>query len=511
MSPGNNAAKASIDLALHDGAAKAAGQDLVAFLGLRPTLGNPVATCFSIGLGSPDEVKRRTADALRFPALKLKVDARSFEASIQALREFSPDKPLRIDGNETWTTREQALDAINTIATYGPIEFVEQPMPRATSLEDTVWLKQHSPLQLVADESCSRLADLDDCSQGFHGINVKLSKSGGIAPARRLTASVKNLGLKVQFGCMIETSLGIAAALQLSSHADWLDLDGALLTRNDPMQGVVENSGQLCFNPSGEILGLRVTPRQDYWAELPPASKPIAERSRTPTAHSIYGSSVNGIPLEVHLPSSGRCDLLIFAAIHGEEPETTTLLSKALRSLDQASPRCATVLCANPDGTLLGTRVNANGVELNRNFPASNWQAEPVTTKWAPNHGYVFHSTGSHPASEPETQALTLLVESLAPKTIISLHAPLACVEDPEYNPLGYWLSKRTGLPLVGNIGYQTPGSFGSWAKEKGWHVITYELPPLSVSALHDKHLDNLVELLRYGLDACKPKLVSKI
>lgn len=506
---GNYAAKAAIDLALHDGAAKAAGKDLATFLDL-PRSSGGLPTCFSIGLGSPEEIRQRTADALRFPVLKLKVDSRDFEASLRALREVSPNKPIRIDGNETWNTRELALHAINTIANYGPIEFVEQPMPRDASLEDARWLKQHSPLPLVADESCLGTDSLETCSKSFHGINVKLAKSGGIAPARELAVAAKTLGLNVQLGCMIESSLGIAAALQLSAYADWIDLDGALLTRNDPMQGVVEDKGHLSFDTNGETHGLRARPCKTYWTETPPNLKPIAQRARTPPAHSIYGSSVNGLPLEVHLPSSGQCDLLIFAAIHGEEPETTTLLSKALRSLDNASPRCATVLCANPDGTLTGTRGNANGVELNRNFPASNWQDKPVSTKWAPNNGRVDHSTGMQPASEPETKALISLVESLAPQTILSLHAPLACVEDPQYSPLGYWLAKRTGLPLVGNIGYQTPGSFGSWAKENGWHVITYELPPLSVSALHDKHLDNLIELLCQGIEVCKASLVSK-
>ncbi|MDQ8198843.1 murein tripeptide amidase MpaA [Pelagicoccus enzymogenes] len=507
---GNSAAKAAIDLALHDGAAKISRKSLAELLGLPFRQEELPPTSYSIGIGSPDEIVERALDADRFPILKLKVDARSFETSLSALRSVSPNKPVRIDANESWSSREAALDAIDKMAAFGPIEFVEQPMPRGIALEDAVWLKRHSPLPLLADESCCGKDDLDACEQSFHGINVKIAKAGGIAPAHQLATAARARGLKVQLGCMIESSLGIAAALQLAAKADWIDLDGALLTRNDPIKGVVEKSGQLNFDPLVEPYGLRVSPKFDYWNEQPPLPKPIADRSRTPPAHSTYGRSVNGIPLEVHLPSSGHCEILIFAAIHGEEPETTTLLSKALRSLDKPSPTCAAVLCSNPDGTLLGTRVNANGVELNRNFPASNWQPDPVSTKWAPNHGYVTHSTGSQAASEPETRALISLVEALDPKVIISLHAPLACIEDPEYSPIGYWLSKRTGLPLFSHIGYETPGSFGSWAKERGRHVITYELPPLSVSALHHKHLDNLVELLCYGLEVYREPLVFR-
>lgn len=503
--PGNHAAKAAIDLALHDGAAKASRQSLAASLGLNFDPATLPPSSYSIGLASPQDIALRAEAGAKFPIIKLKADSRNLEASLHAFRSVSPHKPLRIDGNEAWKTREEALRAIRLIADFGPIEFVEQPMPRETSLEDASWLKEHSPLTLVADESFLSLADLEYCSHAFHGVNVKLAKSGGIAPAKALLESAKSLGLKTQLGCMIETSLGIAAALQLGGLADWLDLDGSLLTSNDPFSGLMEERGQLSFNAKSQAHGLRVQPDSGLWSMKPPSEKPISKRAQTPAAHAVYGHSVNGIPLEVHLPQSGKCELLIFAAIHGEEPETTTLLSKALRSLDGASPPCATVLCANPDGTLLGTRGNANGVELNRNFPTSNWQSEPISTKWSPTHGHVSFSTGSEAGSEPETQALVSLVEALEPETIISLHAPLACIEDPGYSPLGYWLSKRTGLPLVGDIGYDTPGSFGSWAKENGWHVITYELPPSSVSALHEKHLGNLIDLLSNGLKAVGP------
>lgn len=228
--------------------------------------------------------------------------------------------------------------------------------------------------------------------------------------------------------------------------------------------------------------------------------KPIEERGRISFEPKSYGRSVRGLPLEVWLPGSGHADLLIFAAIHGEEPETTALLSKALRSLAERPGRSAVILAANPDGVLLGTRGNARGVELNRNFPASNWQAEPVLTRWSVEGERVAFSPGAVPGSEPETQALMQLIDHLKPKTVISLHGPLGCIDDPDTSPLGQWISLRSGLLLVRDIGYPTPGSFGSWSRENGLHTITYELPAQSVSSLQQIHLPILVELLVSGL-----------
>ncbi|MGD8700155.1 MAG: murein tripeptide amidase MpaA [Gemmatimonadales bacterium] len=210
----------------------------------------------------------------------------------------------------------------------------------------------------------------------------------------------------------------------------------------------------------------------------------------------IFGRSHLGLPLEVWRPAAD-CRRLIFAAIHGEEPETTFALSRALRRLSEPSPHCAVVLAANPDGLIRGTRGNARGVELNRNFPASDWQPDPVphrSTLEDPRD--VLLSPGPHPGSEPETQALIGLIEELKPATVVALHAPLACIDDPKASPLGRWLAERTGLPLVEDVGYPTPGSFGSWGADRGLTVITYEFPLANTDELVRDHVPLLVELL---------------
>lgn len=231
---------------------------------------------------------------------------------------------------------------------------------------------------------------------------------------------------------------------------------------------------------------------------------PTEERGSLRFEPKRYGTSVRGLPLEVWLPRAETADVLIFAAIHGEEPETTALLSKALRSLEQVPARTAVVLSANPDGVLLGTRGNARGIELNRNFPASNWQSGHVNTRWSFAGERVAFSTGSKPGSEPETQGLMNLMQRLQPKVTIALHAPLGCIDDPNTTPLGQFIADRSGLPLVNDIGYPTPGSFGSWCAEHGHKVITYEFPGESVASLQTKHLPILTDILLHGLDAVK-------
>jgi protein MpaA len=209
-----------------------------------------------------------------------------------------------------------------------------------------------------------------------------------------------------------------------------------------------------------------------------------------------YGRSHLGLPLEVWRPG-GTCRLLLFAGLHGEEPETTYALSRALRQLPARSPDCAVVLAANPDGLLRGTRGNARGVDLNRNFPARNWQPNPVmhrSTLEDPSD--IRLSPGAEPGSEPETRSLIALIEALEPKQVIALHAPLACIDDAGQSALGRRLAGRTGMPLVRDVGYPTPGSFGSWGADRGLPVITYEFPLAATEVLMRDHVPVLVELL---------------
>lgn len=213
-------------------------------------------------------------------------------------------------------------------------------------------------------------------------------------------------------------------------------------------------------------------------------------------APTTYGSSVLGLPLEVWRPTR-RCELLVFAAIHGEEPETTYALSRALRQLAEPPERAAVVLAANPDGLIRGTRCNARGVDLNRNFPSSNWQSTPVTCRSTiEDPSDVVLSTGTHAGSEPEVQALLALIAELRPEAVVALHAPLACIDDANGSALGRRLAHRTGMPFVTDVGYPTPGSFGSWGGENGVPVITYEFPLAATEDLMREHVPVLVELL---------------
>ena len=209
-----------------------------------------------------------------------------------------------------------------------------------------------------------------------------------------------------------------------------------------------------------------------------------------------YGRSHLGVPLEVWRPS-GDCKLLLFAGIHGEEAETTGALSRALRQLAEPSPHCAVVLAANPDGLTRGTRGNARGVELNRNFPTQDWQPNPVPHRSTlDDPSDVMLSPGAEPGSEPETRALIALIDELKPEAAIALHAPLACIDDANRSPLAQWLAKRTGLPLVEDVGYPTPGSFGTWGQERDLTVVTYEFPLATPDEIVRDHVPVLVELL---------------
>ena len=210
----------------------------------------------------------------------------------------------------------------------------------------------------------------------------------------------------------------------------------------------------------------------------------------------VYGKSFLEQRLEIWMPLSGKVRTLVFAGIHGEEPETSVVLSRSLRALAEPLARCAVVVAANPDGLIRGTRGNARGVDLNRNFPTRDWQPDPVTHRWVVEEpSEVLLSTGEGPGSEPETQALVGLVDTLEPARVIAMHAPLACIDDPEASEEATWLSEQTSLPLVSGVGYPTPGSFGTWCAERQLPVITYEFPRKSVEQLVLDHLPTLTQV----------------
>ncbi|MFC1775924.1 murein tripeptide amidase MpaA [Pseudomonadota bacterium] len=247
--------------------------------------------------------------------------------------------------------------------------------------------------------------------------------------------------------------------------------------------------------------GLESTHRQCYFAPMKNNKRtimiPRPERGVLRHPPWQYGKSEQNNALNLYGPRIAPVDILLIAAMHGDENETTVVLSEALRRIPPGSIKNPVILSTNPDGALQGTRSNARGVDLNRNWPTANWSNNTVYHR---DHGGTVQdiglSTGESPESEAETQALMDCVKKLQPRTVISLHAPLACVEDPQATALAQWVASQVKLPLVPNVGYPTPGSFGTWAAEQNINIITWELPSESLADMIASHTPVLFKLI---------------
>jgi len=250
--PGEAAAEAALDMALHDLAGKRLDAPLYEILGLDPKA--TPQTSFTIGLDTPDVVVRKVREAADYPILKVKMGSDDDREVLTAVRDTT-DRPIRVDANEGWTPAE-ALARLEWLHSLG-VELVEQPLP-AAMIAETRELRRHSPLPFYADESVHRAADIPPLAGAFDGINIKLMKCGGLGEALRMIAVARAHGMKIMLGCMIESSISITAAAHISPLVDTADLDGNLLLDHDPFAGCRVEGGKLVL-PDGPGLG--VTPR----------------------------------------------------------------------------------------------------------------------------------------------------------------------------------------------------------------------------------------------------------
>lgn len=261
VAPGNMAAKCAVNIALVDGAARLAGKAVYDYFGLGFRENHHV-TSFTIGIDTPDMIRKKVLEAEQFPVLKVKVGVPGDKEILTALREVAPKKTVRVDANEGWKTKEEALERIEWLARDPHIQYVEQPMPAKTDPKDLVWLKERSPLPLLADEGYHTVQDVAHCAECYHGVNVKLVKTAGVSGGFEALSAARKAGLKTMIGCMIETSVLISAAAHLAELCDYLDVDGNILINDDPYQGVTAAKGILSFASAPEKFGLRVSERR---------------------------------------------------------------------------------------------------------------------------------------------------------------------------------------------------------------------------------------------------------
>lgn len=246
LPPGSQAARASVDIALHDLWGKRIGQPLYRLFGLDPAC--IPQTSFTIAIDEPEKMAER-ARASGYPLIKIKLGSPDDRTIVSSIRSVTNAK-LRVDANAGWT-REQALKLIPALAEYD-LEFIEQPLP-VGDIEGLRWLRgelrsQGIRVPIFADESIKTARDVAAHAGAIDGVVIKLMKSGGIREAMRAIATARALGMQVMIGCMIETSVGVTAAANIAALCDYADLDGPLLIKDDPFQGVRYEGSRLILN-----------------------------------------------------------------------------------------------------------------------------------------------------------------------------------------------------------------------------------------------------------------------
>jgi L-Ala-D/L-Glu epimerase len=252
LAPGNYAAKASLDIALHDLAGKLTKLPLYSIWGLDPE--KAPFTSITLGIDTPQMIEQKARESDKARILKVKLGNTGEMDLIRAVRKVT-DKPLFVDINQGWTDKHKALEMIFWLKDQGVV-MVEQPMP-VGSVDDMAWLTQHSPLPTMADEAVQGIADVEKITGIYNGINIKLMKCGGLHAARQMVDIARNLNLEIMIGCMVETSCAVSAAAHLSPLARWCDLDGNQLIKNDVFDGVKIVDGKIVLP---ERPGIGVVP-----------------------------------------------------------------------------------------------------------------------------------------------------------------------------------------------------------------------------------------------------------
>ena len=252
VAPNNRAAKASIDIALHDLLGKIMGQPWYKIWGLDPA--KTPNTSFTIGIDTAEVVRQKVKEAAPYKVLKVKMGLDNDKETIEVIRSMT-NVPFCVDVNQGWKNKEEALELCNWLKEKGCL-FVEQPFDK-TMIDETAWLRERSPLPLFADEAFQRLPDIPKFKGVYDGINIKLMKSTGMHEAYKMVVLAKALGMKVMIGCMTETSCAVTAAANLSPLVDFADLDGNLLIANDRFSGMTVENGKITLH---DIPGIGITP-----------------------------------------------------------------------------------------------------------------------------------------------------------------------------------------------------------------------------------------------------------
>lgn len=241
LSPGDTAAKAAVDIALHDLVGKLLGAPWYKIWGLNKD--KAPSTTFTIGIDTADVVKQKTREcANQFNILKVKLGRENDKEMIDTIRSVT-DLPIAVDINQGWKDKEKAIDEIFWLKEHG-IVMVEQPMPKELR-DDIAWLTEKSPLPIFADEAIQRLKDIKNVAGAYSGINIKLMKCTGMHEAWKMLNYARAIGMKIMVGCMTETSCAVSAAAQLSPAVDFADLDGNLLIFNDRFKGMEVVKGKI--------------------------------------------------------------------------------------------------------------------------------------------------------------------------------------------------------------------------------------------------------------------------